>query len=344
MNRAPIKGRVITVRGPVDPRVLGKVMMHEHLHSDIYDWKANRLIAEERPAADERREYLLGHAVPLLRQCRNHDCRAYVDPTPAPWRAWPDLYREVAEAAGIYIVLCTGFYREVELNTYWVRSREEQIWPFVREASIEQLSEHCVREIRDGAHGTEIHAGAIKLGSSQPQLTEAEEKALRAGARAQKATGVHITTHCTQIGVETSQLEVLDEEGVDLNRVVIGHVAKHLMDPDCRKVCLDWMRRGANFLPTNLGIRDEDCGERWRPLVEAIHEVFDSGLGDRLCLGLDCGYCSESKEFGPMTFLPPEPFLHLFTHTLPAFREMGLTPEEEEPMMRTNPARILPVQ
>ena len=117
------------------------------------------------------------------------------------------------------------------------------------------------------------------------------------------------------------------------------------MDPACRKVCMDWMRRGANFLPTNLGVADSDLkGEGWRPLVEAIREVFDAGLGGKLVLGLDSGYCSESGTFVPQLFLPPEPFLHMFTHTLPAFRAQGLAPEQEEMMMVANPARILPVQ
>ena len=72
--------------------------------------------------------------------------------------------------------------------------------------------------------------------------------------------------------------------------------------------------------------------------------MFDAGHGDKLCLGLDSGFCSESGPFAAVTFLPPPPFLYMFTRTLPAFREMGLTGEEEEAMMATNPQRILPVR
>lgn len=124
---------------------------------------------------------------------------------------------------------------------------------------------------------------------------------------------------------------------MDLSRVVIGHTAGHLMTPDCRKVCIEWMRRGASFLPTNLSIRTD--GERWRPLVDAIHEVFDLGLGDRVLLGLDWAFCSESSEFAACTFVPPTPFLHMFTHALPAFRRLGLTAEEEDTIMVRNAQR-----
>ena len=208
---------------------------------------------------------------------------------------------------------------------------------------MDELAELCTADILEGIHGTAVRAGAIKLASSAAELTEAEEKAFRAGARAQEATGVHITTHCTKLGAETSQLELLDAEGVDLRRVVIGHTAWHLMDADCRRICVEWMRRGATFLPTNLRMDGERGVEGWRPLVEAIHEVFDAGLGDHLVLGLDCAFASESGEF-QYCIIPPPPYLYMFAHTLPAFREMGLTPAEEETMMAANPQRILPVR
>ncbi len=339
-----LKGKVITVCGPVAPEKLGAVMMHEHLHVDFYDWDKQQRIPEEKPCSEERRRYLLDDAVPLLKACREYGLGAFVDPSFAPTRAWPDVYREVSERSGVQIILCTGFYREIETTTYFVKSPADAVWPYVRQASVEELAEFCVREIRDGIHGTDVHAGAIKLGTSAPAMTEAEIKSFRAGARAQKATGAHITTHCTKIGAETSQLELLDREGVDLRRVVVGHTAGHLMNADCRKVCLDWMKRGANFLPTNMGIREEDRGKRWRPLVDAIHAVFDAGQGDKLCLGLDSGYCSESCPFTRVRFLPEPPFLHMFTHTLPVFRAMGLTSAEEDAMMRVNPQRIIPIQ
>ena len=336
-------GKVITVNGLAAPETLGAVMMHEHLHADIYDWANDRLIEEERPTTPQRRQYLLDNAVPLLKACSEHGMGAFVEATMPPWRAWPMLYQEVSERSGVQIILCTGFYREVELGTYWVKTERDAIWPLVREASVEALAEMCIREIQVGIHDTPVRAGAVKLGTSQAPLTAAEDKAFRAGARAQKATGVHITTHCTKLGAESSQLTVLAAEGVDLTRVVIGHTAAHMMDPAYRPTILEWMKRGANFLPTNLGVASAEAGRAWQPLVDAIHAVFDAGHGDKLVLGLDSGYCSESGEFGPVTFLPPEPFLQMFTRTLPAFREMGLTAEEEDTMMRRNPQRILPV-
>ena len=336
-------GKVMTARGPIEPRELGAVLMHEHLHCDVFDWARDELITEERPMTVERRELLTNEALPPLKQCTEHGCFGFVEATAPPWRAWPTFYSEASEATNVHIVLCTGFYYEVEFGTYWVKRAEDAIWPFVVASSVEELAQFCVRDIVEGLHGTAVRAGAIKLGSDDPEMTEAERKAFLAGARAQKATGVPITTHCTGLGTETTQLSLLEREGVDLNRVIIGHTAWHLMDPECRATCIDWMKRGANFLPTNLGIGD-DGGQRWQPLVDAIHDIFDQGCGDRLCLGLDWAFVSESGPFGPCNFVPPPPFLHMFTHTLPAFRERGLTAEQEQMIMRENPQRMLAIR
>lgn len=338
-----IAGKALTVTGPVEPAALGRMLMHEHMHCDIFDWERNRLITEETPPTPERQAYMMREAVPLLKRCLDYGMKAYCDVSMPPWRGWPTLYRDVSEASGVLIVRSTGFYREMEMGTYWVKKPEDRMWPKVFSATVEELADLCIREIVEGAYGTGIRAGIIKLGTSAPEMTELEAKTFRAGARAQKATGVHITTHCTKLGAETSQLSLLDREGVDLNRVVIGHTAWHLSDPVCRKTCLEWMKRGANFMPTNLGI-GADGGENWRPLVEAIHAIFDAGQGDKLTLSLDHGFGSESRAFGPVSYLPPSPWTHMFTHTLPAFRKLGLTPEEEEWIMLRNPQRVVPVQ
>lgn len=341
-NMKPFIGKALSVTGPVEPAMLGRVMMHEHLHSDNYDWVKDAPLEEETPTSPERRQFLLDDAVPLLREAREtHGLGAYCDVTMPPWRAWPDVYADVSRASGVAIIMATGYYREIELGQYWAKTPERQIWSFVRQSSVEQLTEMCIREITEGIHGTGIRAGVVKLGTSQPEMSANEIKTFKAGARAQRETGVHITTHCTKGGAESSQLALLEKEGVDLRRVVIGHMGWLLTFKEGRTLMLDWMERGANFLPTNLDVTKP---EDWRSFVEGVHEVFQAGHGDKLVLGLDSGYCSESGNFERVTFMPPPPWLYMFDEALPVFRGMGLTADEEDYIMRRNPQRIIPVQ
>jgi len=183
------RGKVLTARGSVDPSELGRALMHEHLHCDIYDWKKMKLITEEKPMTAQRREFMFREAIPLLHKCADDGCHAFVEASPSPWRAWPTFYAEASKAANVRIVLCTGFYREVEVGKYWVKTEEDAIWPFVRKASVDELADFCTREIQEGIHGTGVHAGAIKLASSQPKMTEAEEKNLRRWGSGAEADG-----------------------------------------------------------------------------------------------------------------------------------------------------------
>lgn len=49
-------GKAATVCGAVELAALGQVMMHEHLHSDCYDWERQELIDEEKPITRKRRD------------------------------------------------------------------------------------------------------------------------------------------------------------------------------------------------------------------------------------------------------------------------------------------------
>jgi predicted metal-dependent phosphotriesterase family hydrolase len=327
------QGKVITVLGTVAPDQLGGVMMHDHLYSSVRDWV-------EGPTPPERVKLLMEYAVPNLRRLHEFGCHGLVDPTPIGFRAWPDTYVQVAQATGLHIVLATGFYREMEIGSYWVKDASQAIWPGVREKSVEELAELCIGEVNDGIHGSTVHAGIIKLGTSSKDLTPAERKAFLAGARAQRATGLSITTHCTAPGAHVSQLETLTEARVDAARIVIGHTARHVVDETAS--VRQWMKRGAAFLPTNL--RMDDNWEFWADFVHTVRGLFQEGLGERLVLGLDWAFESEQGPFLPCTFMPPPPYRYMFTHTLPRFRKLGLEESAIEQMLVRNPARILPVQ
>ena len=113
--------------------------------------------------------------------------------------------------------------------------------------------------------------------------------------------------------------------------------------PEDFRFCIKAHRSLTHDIGEDLPREIERYKQGIQPLVDAIHEIFDAGFGGQLCLGLDCAFSSESGPF-KYCIIPPPPFLYMFTHTLPAFRELGLTGEEEDALMRANPQRILPVQ
>ncbi|NLE46117.1 MAG: hypothetical protein GX620_15465 [Chloroflexi bacterium] len=351
MSKSPHEriGKAITVRGPVEPEALGAVMMHEHLHSDWAQTSEIPFDMAKWPVVEKC-------VVPALKRLKDHGCFCILDMTRSPERAAPWVYQRISEMADFHIVLATGFYREIELGKYWAREPDDQIWPFVHEASVEELTEFCVQEALTGLHGTDVRAGVLKIGTSSKDLTEAEAKAAVAVARAQRQTGLLINTHANTPGAFKTQLELLESEGVDPTRVVLGHTQGQMVQewPEVRKC----MQRGATFAMTNLRMDvSEAIRQSW---ADAIVRAFDEGLGAHVTLGLDWGFTVGYYEFmgnpawrphqgdttmlTPCTFMPPPAYSYLFEYTLPRFREMGVTDDMIRTMLVENPQRVIPVR
>ena len=93
----------------------------------------------------------------------------------------------------------------------------------LREVSPDVIARLYIREIEEGIEGTGIKAGLVKAASDRGGITPPQEVILRAVARTHQRTGVPITTHTWSPDRVGEQVRILEEEGVDLNRVYIGH-------------------------------------------------------------------------------------------------------------------------
>jgi len=332
-----LAGKVMTVLGPIEPEDMGAVLMHEHVYSDIHGMR------EDVPTPSERVELLRVYCAPFLKRLNDHGCHAFVDCTPIPMRAEPWVYQEMSRTAGFHIIQSTGFYREAAaddgrpcaagLPHRWLDKR-------VIEGDVSEIADIMINEFEEGIKGTDVRPGIIKMASTKPQITPLEEKAIRAAAKAQRCTGLAITTHAVGLGVAEAQLNLLEEAGADASRVILGHTQLNVVEtPWAVRRCMD---RGATYLPTNL--RMDGDPNFIRRLVDEIRRLFDDGYGDRLVLGLDWAFENEWKVFIPCSFMPPPPYVYMFTHTLPRMRELGLGEEAIEWMMVRNPARLLPIE
>ena len=173
---------VKTVTGPIPVEQLGRTLMHEHLFIAFPG-------AEFDPLAVFDRAAFIEEAVKRLVQLRTeHGVRSFVDPCPIELGRDVTMMKEIAEKSGMNIVCTTGFYfEEMGLPVYW-RSR-----------TVDEIAELYIREITHGIGDTGVKAGAIKVATGAPVVTEFEKKFLAAACIAQTATGVPIITH-TQDG------------------------------------------------------------------------------------------------------------------------------------------------
>jgi predicted metal-dependent phosphotriesterase family hydrolase len=143
-----------------------------------------------------------------------------------------------------------------------------------------------------GLDGTAIRPGVIgEIGASQGWVSPLEERVHRAGARAQRATGLPLATHTLYHSAGVQQVRIFDEEGVDPARVCIGHCDTF---PDL-DYCLTVARWGGYVSLDNIGFQLGEHEERVRRLLRGL---LDHGMAEHVLLSQDVGQVPELRSSG----------------------------------------------
>ncbi|RPJ25261.1 MAG: phosphotriesterase, partial [Planctomycetaceae bacterium] len=197
--------QVQTVLGPVPVDQLGITLMHEHLVIGWPGWVFD-------PLARFDRMRVANLLIERLHELKALGVSTFVDPCPIELGRNPELAAEVAEATGMNIVCATGLY-----------TNRLGIPVYFRQRTVDEIAEIFTRELTDGIGSSGIRAGLIKCAAGLNEITQHEEKCLRAAGRAHRATGAPILTHTESATMGNEQLDILASEGVDFRRVIIGH-------------------------------------------------------------------------------------------------------------------------
>ena len=319
LRDAPAETTVWTVLGPMPASKLGRVSTHEHVL--VFD--DDRLVLDELAAFKGAGGSTIVECTTLgivgLGQRAEHAGRL----------------ARLSERSGVHIVAGTGFYKEPKLPA------------FVADWPIDELAEHMIREIRDGIGGTPHRAGVIgEVGSSNYHVFPTEEKVLRAAARAQLATGVAISTHTGRATMTDKQLDFFEQEGVDLGRVVIGHLDVRPDLSALREVYAAILSRGAYVQFDTLGKEgffelelDPAYGQKFpfdHQRAEMVAELVQQGHIDHLLLACDVDTLSLTRAHGGGGYQRALTFDTLL-------RQAGLTPDQIATITVDNPRRVLGV-
>lgn len=306
-------GSVMTVRGPVSGQDLGFTLPHEHVyctlrHADYRYDVADQFMDEEVMA---------------------HEVMAFADlggdtifdlSVPDNGRS-PERLRRLSERTGVHFVMGCGWYR----GNYFLP--EERI----DRRPANDLAEELIREITDGVGDTGIRPGVIgEIGSEKDWVSPAEERVLRAVARAHKATGLAIGALHAIGPVAPEQLTILEEEDVDMTRVAVAHCDAY---PHLRYL-LGLIERGVYIMFDNCG-QFRGLGQFEDRILGLIVELVDRGLEDRLMLSHDVCKLGQLRIHGGTGFV------YLSETFLPALSARGVPDETIRTMTHDNPRRWL---
>jgi phosphotriesterase-related protein len=311
MSNRAAPGQVQTVLGPVAPGDLGFTLPHEHTKCSLW-WIENRwdyweLIGDEPRINEELTAYkALGGG-------------ALVDVTPIG--IGRDLTRlaRLSQATGLHIVAGAGWYRQAY---YPAEARIDR-------RSIDDLADEIVQEFVDGP----VRPGIIgEIGTDKPWVTAQEERVFRAAARAALRTGASVTTHAVQSDVGLAQLAILEDEGLDPARIVIGHCDSHPRIEHWREI----VRRGAHVEADFLGMSFTPLERAGEPkVVELISTLLNEGFEKQILLSQDVCHDSQLASYGG------NGYTYLQKSFLPRLVEAGVNATTIKTITVENPARLL---
>lgn len=312
---------VETARGPVGTDVLGATLTHEHVLIESVEYQANY-------PGEWDEEVRITDAVDRLDHLYDDGISTIVDLTILGQGRNVPRVAEIAARTKLNIIVAAGVYALSELPyPFHTRNPASPLG-----GGREILDELFRRDVEDGVAGTNIKVGILKCTTDRSGMTPDVERAVRAIARAHRATGVPITTHShagTRRGLE--QQDVFEGEGVDLRRVVIGHSG----DTTDIEYLEQIISRGSYVGMDRFGI---DAMLDFDQRVGTVAQLCQRGHADHVVLSHDAS-CHvdwfDERSLGEV--LPNWHFSHISRDVLPALRRHGVSEEQITTMLVDNP-------
>src|SRR5438128_6081930 len=221
---------VETALGPVATAALGPPLMHEHIVT------RSPGVHENWPHLFDR-DMILALAERKMADLYARGIRTVVDLTTVDLGRDLDLIVAVARRSPVQVLGATG--------VWWMPQR------YFSAHGVDAVAALFIRDITQGIGASGVKAAIIKCATDTAGVTPVIENILRASARAQKATGVPISTHTWAAGRSgEAQQAIFAQEGVDLRRVIIGHSG----DTDDLTYLRGLMERGSTIGMDRFGL------------------------------------------------------------------------------------------
>lgn len=351
MAESDLVGSAMTVTGPVSPAALGRTLTHEHFLLDMnHYWVEPEAVTERQHAMEpvrldnrwwvtanlyQSKDALsldeLDTAIEEAELFRREGGGTIVDVSTVGLGRDPRALRSIAQESGVNVVAAAGYYVD--------DSHPDDM----DEKSVDDITDEIVSDVTEGIADTNVRAGIIgELGTSDP-ITENERKVLQAGARAQRLTGAPITIHTYPLKPKNNAMEILDvleDAGADLERVVLGHVDSAPPTGELVEHHMALADRGAYVQYDGFGITRYSSVNDWEyprdgERIDAAIELIEAGYIDQLLFSHDvCAKTYWTKYGG-------RGYGHILREVVPRFRGRGLDDEQIETLLVGNPGRML---
>ncbi|TMD48627.1 MAG: phosphotriesterase [Chloroflexi bacterium] len=309
---------VQTVTDPIDTSEMGFTLIHEHLRV-----RSDAVVMQWPYLYDEKRE--MERAIGQVRAARERGVKTIVEPTVMGLGRDIRFMQEVGRLTSMQIIPATGLYTYNDVPFYF------------HNRSVDKMADLFIHDIEEGIQGTSIRATFLKCATDEPGITPGVEQVLRAVARAHRRTGVPIMTHShPRSGVGLKQQDILEAEGVDLSRVLIGHSG----DTDDIDYLTQLVERGSFIGMDRYGLEETAGYLSTEKRNATILEMCRRGYVEKMMLSQDT--CCTIDWFEPevvAALAPKWNMTYITDEVIPALKAGGITDAQIHTMTVDNPRR-----
>ncbi len=306
-----------SVLGPMDTADMGFTLSHEHV------LVSSAGIQQIYPEFIDR-DGTIARGIADLKAAHAEGLRTIIDVTTIDLGRDIRMLEEVSRGSGVNIICATGTWRDIP-RVFWT-------------ATPDDIAPLYIREIQQGIEDTDIKAGVIKVANDMGGVTPEGEIILRAAARAHKATGVPISTHTwAPERVGEQQVAVFEDEGIDLNRVYVGHSN----DTDDLDYLIGLLEKGVWIGLDRYPGRPEVLD--WEARTQTAYRLIEAGYAHRIMLGHDWSVAllialREARKARDEA--NPDGYLFITRRVLPRLSELGASADDIYKVMIDNPRRF----
>ena len=315
------KGIIRTVLGDIPAEPWGITNAHAHL--------VGKADATKPPfdSTDQAELVMtLNDSLPELQEFGDAGGFCLVDVTEMGMGRDPEALVRASEETGVHVVMGTGIYHDAHHPDA------------IADLDDVAIAELLVKEVTEGVGDTGIRAGIIgEQGTYTGPMTDREAVVFRASAMAAVETGVAVTTH-TYLGRNAlDQIDVLTSQGLDPDRIVIGHLDDGEPDLDLIREIINrgaWAQFdtiGYEYYTETLGVQMATDVVR----AGKLRQLAEEELTDQVILASDlCRRRHLQAEGGPG-------LVHLVTGFRALAEAEGVPTEVLDQCMIDNAATVL---
>lgn len=306
-----MRGRIMTVSGPITAEEMGLTLPHEHIMVDFVG--AEQTGRHRYDPAD-----VVATMQPYVEAIRAQGVRTFVECTPMFLARDVEVLRELSRRTGMHFLTNTGQYKEPYLPraTFEIDARE--------------LADGWIAEWEKGIDGTDARPGFVKTAVNPEPLAPTQAKVIRAAAITARATGLTIATHTGRADQAMEILDIVEGEGVAPDRWIFVHAQN---EPDVGKL-LAVARRGA-WIELD-GLAEETVDKHTRPLLA----LLEAGFEGKVLLSHDAGWYRVGEEPGGKK----KPFTFLLDRFVPLMLRRGASADTIGRITARNPAEAFAVR